>query len=50
MTSQFLLFNGKNFDGFDTLLERHGINNDPDKVFRWKREYCIYPGRSLAAW
>ena len=28
------LFNGKNFDGFDTLLEKHGINNDPDGVFK----------------
>lgn len=28
------LFNGKNFKGFDTLLEKHGINNDPDKVFQ----------------
>jgi hypothetical protein len=28
------LFNGKNFDGFDILLEKHGINNDPDKVFQ----------------
>ena len=28
------LFNGKNFDGFDTLLKDHGINNDPDKVFQ----------------
>jgi hypothetical protein len=28
------LFNGKNFNGFDTLLKNHGINNDPDKVFQ----------------
>jgi hypothetical protein len=28
------LFNGKNFKGFDTLLEKHGINNDPDSVFQ----------------
>lgn len=28
------LFNGKNFKGFDTLLQNHGINNDPDKVFQ----------------
>lgn len=28
------LFNGKNFDGFDILLEKHGLNNDPDKVFQ----------------
>jgi hypothetical protein len=28
------LFNGKNFNGFDTLLKDHGINSDPDKVFQ----------------
>jgi hypothetical protein len=28
------LFNGKNFKGFDTLLQKHGIDNDPDKVFQ----------------
>ncbi len=28
------LFNGKNFNGFDTLLQNHGINSDPDKVFQ----------------
>lgn len=28
------LFNGRNLDGFDTVLRTKGINNDPDKVFR----------------
>jgi hypothetical protein len=28
------LFNGKDFKGFDTLLQDHGINNDPAKVFQ----------------
>ena len=28
------LFNGKNLNGFHTYLEKHGKNNDPDKVFR----------------
>jgi len=28
------LFNGKNFNEFDILLQNHGINNDPDKVFQ----------------
>src|SRR5207245_7142136 len=28
------LFNGKNLQGFDTFLEKHGLNQDPDKVFR----------------
>lgn len=28
------LFNGQNFTGFDILLKEHGINNDPNKVFR----------------
>ena len=27
------LFNGQNLSGFYTFLERHGKNNDPDKVF-----------------
>lgn len=27
------LFNGRNLKGFDTFLEKHGINNDPDRVF-----------------
>ena len=31
------LFNGKDFTGFDTLLEKHGINSDPDKVFQVKK-------------
>ena len=28
------LFNGQNFTGFEILLKEHGINNDPNKVFR----------------
>ena len=28
------LFNGRNFSGFDILLEKHGINHDPDRVFQ----------------
>ena len=28
------LFNGKDLTGFDTFLEKHGLNNDPDKVFQ----------------
>jgi len=28
------LFNGKNLQGFDTFLEKHGLNQDPEKVFR----------------
>lgn len=28
------LFNGKNFSGFDILLKEHGINSDPNRVFR----------------
>jgi Domain of Unknown Function (DUF1080) len=27
------LFNEKDLAGFDTLLEKHGINSDPDRVF-----------------
>lgn len=28
------LFNGKNLSGFDTFLEKHGVNNDSGKVFQ----------------
>ena len=28
------LFNGKDLAGFDTFLKNHGVNNDPDGVFR----------------
>ena len=28
------LFNGRDFSGFDTFLEKHGVNHDPDKVFQ----------------
>ena len=28
------LFNGRNLEGFDTFLREHGLNNDPDGVFR----------------
>jgi Domain of Unknown Function (DUF1080) len=28
------LFNGKDLNGFDTFLEKQGLNQDPEKVFR----------------
>src|SRR5262245_53444299 len=28
------LFNGKDLTGFDTVLEKQGLNRDPEKVFR----------------
>jgi hypothetical protein len=28
------LFNGKDLSGFDTLLQAHGWNHDPDKIFQ----------------
>ncbi len=28
------LFNGQDLTGFDTFLEKHGLNSDPDKVFQ----------------
>jgi hypothetical protein len=28
------LFNGRNFEGFDTFLKTKGLNNDPEKVFQ----------------
>jgi hypothetical protein len=41
------LFNGKNFDGFDTLLEKHGINNDPDKVFQVEKGVLHISGQEF---
>ncbi len=41
------LFNGKNFDGFDTLLEKHGINNDPDKVFQVEKGILHISGQEF---
>ena len=29
-----VLFNGSNLDGFDIYLRQHGLNNDPNQVFR----------------
>src|ERR1700732_1973681 len=29
-----VLFNGRDLTNFDTFLKEHGLNNDPDGVFR----------------
>ena len=42
-----LLFNGKDFDGFDTLLEKNGINNDPDKVFQVEKGILHISGQEF---
>jgi Domain of Unknown Function (DUF1080) len=41
------LFNGKDFQGFDTLLERHGINNDPERVFQVEKGTLHISGREF---
>jgi hypothetical protein len=43
------LFNGRNFAGFDTLLEKHGINHDPDGVFKVEKGMLHVSGQELAA-
>jgi hypothetical protein len=42
-----LLFNGKNFSGFDTLLKDHGINSDPDKVFQIENRVLHISGKEF---
>ncbi len=39
------LFNGK--DGFDTLLEKHGMNNDPEKVFQVEKGMLHISGQEF---
>lgn len=41
------LFNGKNFKGFDTLLQNHGINSDPDKVFQIENHVLHISGKEF---
>jgi hypothetical protein len=41
------LFNGKNFNGFDTLLQDHGINSDPDKVFQIENRVLHISGKEF---
>jgi hypothetical protein len=41
------LFNGKNFTGFDTLLEKQGINRDPNKVFQVERGVLHISGQEF---
>jgi hypothetical protein len=43
------LFNGKDFIGFDTLLEKHGINHDPDKVFQVEKGSVAHIGAGILA-
>jgi hypothetical protein len=43
------LFNGKNFAGFDTLLEKHGMIMIPTRCFRLRRGCCISQVRNLEA-
>ena len=41
------LFNGKNFTGFDTLLEKQGINRDPNKVFQVEKGVLHISGQEF---
>ena len=41
------LFNGKDITGFDTLLEKQGINHDPDKVFQVENRVLHISGKEF---
>ncbi len=41
------LFNGKNLTGFDTLLEKQGIGNDPNKVFQVEKGVLHISGQEF---
>jgi hypothetical protein len=41
------LFNGKDLTGFDTLLEKQGINSDPNKVFQVERGMLHISGQEF---
>src|SRR5436190_19272692 len=41
------LFNEKDLAGFDTLLEKHGINSDPDKVFQVEKGVLHISGQEF---
>ncbi len=41
------LFNGKDLTGFDTLLEKQGINNDPNKVFQVEKGMLYISGQEF---
>jgi hypothetical protein len=43
------LFDGKDLAGFGTLLEKQGINSDPNKVFQVEKGVLHTRGRNLAA-
>ncbi len=41
------LFNGKDLTGFDTLLEKQGINSDPNKVFQVEKGILHISGQEF---
>ncbi len=41
------LFNGKDLAGFDTLLEKQGINSDPNKVFQVEKGVLHISGQEF---
>jgi hypothetical protein len=42
-----VLFDGANLDNFDTFLKSHGLNNDPDQVFRVEKGVIHISGREF---
>ena len=41
------LFNGKDLTGFDTLLEKQGVNSDPNKVFQVEKGVLHISGQEF---
>jgi len=41
------LFNGKNLKGFDTFLEKHSVNSDPDRVFQVEKGMLHISGAEM---
>jgi 3-keto-disaccharide hydrolase len=42
-----VLFNGRNLKNFDTFLKDHGLNNDPDHVFRVEKGMIHISGKEF---
>ena len=47
MASSLHFSTGRNFAGFDTLLEKHGINHDPDGVFKVEKGMLHVSGQEF---
>jgi 3-keto-disaccharide hydrolase len=42
-----VLLNGSNLENFDTFLQSHGLNNDPDQVFRVEKAVVHVSGKEF---